>query len=464
MDNEVQQCVECQNFEKSSSTCSITKLKVKKDSKFKCVLFKPKPTIPTLVETTKESEIQLNNTAPPISWLDETQQSHSVTGLKYKSDKLSMLDIENLKKYLQKREGVIEFSIDQEKAFQILIDQFKVFDLNEVQADKIHLTAIYSGFAPILNYDMIAELKINDKKADLIIWTKDSYQAFGVLSFLKNSLKILFDSSSKFEGKSDKIDQKINNLKEIIQILNEIYNCCEEVGKIKTCFNHLEKLRTIIMNSYPDMSFITEIQKWINELNDPEKIQIKDQEEKSIRFEYNLLYWIVELNTIVRYDYDAYREISPQEKTQELYNSIENLVTLFNQIETSYFKRIMQFLMVLIKGTGVTIYSFDFSSNMIEPNLISGFLTAIKMFGLELAEEESSTAKLEYKGLEIILEDEYKITGVLILKASPTDRLINLLKDFTREFWTKYENEIENFQGEISDFDKAIEIKNKVFG
>ncbi|NHI92916.1 MAG: hypothetical protein EAX96_10480 [Candidatus Lokiarchaeota archaeon] len=464
MEDENQQCKNCQNFEKSLSICSITNLKVNKDAKFKCFSFISKISYPDPVQIPKIHEMQFNTSIPSISWLESDDNTRISTGMEYKIKEITLFDVEKLKKYLKKRSGIIEFSIDQKKAFQIFIDQFKAFELNEIKGDNIDYYAIYSGFAPILNNNMVAELSIHDFKAYLTIWTKEIYQSFGILTFLKNSLKILFDSSSKFEEKTAKINQKIHDISAIKNILIEIFNSCEQGGKIEDILSQLIELRTKIIYSYPEIGFINEIQKWINELDEYNEKQKKLVEEKSIILEYYLLFWIVELNKIVRYDYETYRDIYSETQIQDLQGIIEDFYSLFKQIETNYFTRIIQYLMVITKVSGVTIYSHDFSSNMIEPNLISGFLTAIKTFGMQISQGDTSVTKLEYKDFEIILDDQESITGALILKGPPTQKVINKLREFVKEFCSEFNKELEDFDGDISLFERAINLKDKIFG
>ena len=462
MQNGNQSCKNCKNFEMSTETCLITKLKVNKDASFQCISYESKPSVPSLIQVSQKPELELSPTISSVVWSERDSRTQ-ITSLMKKEDKKSPLDLEKLKKFLKKRSGIVEFGIEQNKAFQILINQFKAFELKEIQEDKTELTAIYSGFAPILNNEMIAELKVKDSKAELTIWARDVYQSFGILNFLKNSLKILFDSSSKFEGQSLLIDQKLSDFSLINNHLRDVFNDCKQGGKIISCIENLTIIKTKINNNFPELDFINEIESWIDDLN---SINLKDvdlQKDMSKKLEYNLLYWLFELNKIIRYDYETYREIYSEDQTEKIYKMFEDSNSLFDQIEFSYLNRILQFLMVLTKGSGVTLYSFDFSEDFIDANLLSGFLSAIKMFGGQFTKGSSPIVQLQYDNFQIALYDQENITGAMILDGIPTQKAIQKLKDFTNDFLSQFREEIINFRGNVSLFNDAEKIKEKIF-
>ncbi|MFX1453089.1 MAG: winged helix-turn-helix transcriptional regulator, partial [Promethearchaeota archaeon] len=120
-----------------------------------------------------------------------------------------LTEIELLKTQLQKSSAKIPFKIDNNLAFDIIIDQISALDLSEINIDKAQFLALYSGIAKVTADNMIIESTIKNHDAILTVWTKDLKQATGFLAYLKNLIQMAFDTASKLAGKTEKISQKI---------------------------------------------------------------------------------------------------------------------------------------------------------------------------------------------------------------------------------------------------------------
>ncbi|MFX0134792.1 MAG: hypothetical protein ACFFDN_14215, partial [Candidatus Hodarchaeota archaeon] len=145
---------------------------------------------------------------------------------------------------------------------------------------------------------------------------------------------------------------------------------------------------------------------------------------------------------------------SIQEGLNALYKDID-------EIEQRYSMKILRYLLVVQKHTGITFYRGKLGSDEeLDPFLVSGFLSAISSFGTELSldKKETMMKKLTYEDFEINLEDGDHIRAALLSHGKGTVFLTDKLKEFVRQFEEGYLTEIINWNGKMSVFNQASEI------
>ena len=379
-----------------------------------------------------------------------------------------LAEIDKVKLQLQKGEAKIPFSITQESAFSIVHDQISALDLSEINVDQINLTTIHSGMAKVTNDNMIIESKISNSTALLIVWTRDMKQATGFLAYIKNIIKMSFDSHHKLEGKIEKISQKILDTDDIFNRFATLFQYCEEKEnwKVGDVILLLNEIKAKLERSVPGSSIIEKIKNWIEELQtlrEGDSLSVQNQ----MDLEYDVLKWLSETNRIGCNQLEVYQQSFPEKKLQidnlcELTQKEDSLVQKINHI---YAMNILQYLMVINKTAGLAIFQHDFSSGSeVDADLISGFLTAIQDFGMEISRgEDTLMKKLAYKNFQIELDDGEFSKTALILKGKPIDYLNKKLKFFITEFETSFKSELENFTGDIAVFDPAVDLVKKIF-
>jgi hypothetical protein len=91
-------------------------------------------------------------------------------------------------------------------------------------------------------------------------------------------------------------------------------------------------------------------------------------------------------------------------------------------------------------------------------SLISGFLDAIRSFGIELtgSSESSQIVKLEYQDSKIIMSEYKQVRIILIMKESPSPEFIEALRLVSIETDEKFGRFLADFKGDIRPF-KYIE-------
>ncbi len=120
-------------------------------------------------------------------------------------------------------------------------------------------------------------------------------------------------------------------------------------------------------------------------------------------------------------------------------------------------------LMVLEKRTGMNIFNKFFAGKNIDPVLLSGFLTAIRAFGMELmdAEEHSRAMRLEYEKMKLIITTFQNICLIIIVNETPSSDFIKALKFLSEEIERKFSQSLQNFSGEMSAFEGIANLIEK---
>jgi hypothetical protein len=86
--------------------------------------------------------------------------------------------------------------------------------------------------------------------------------------------------------------------------------------------------------------------------------------------------------------------------------------------------------------------------------LVSGFLNAIRSFGIELtgSSEQSQVIKLEYQDSKIIMSEYKQFRVILIMKETPSNEFLENLKYTTIETDEKFGRFLEDFKGDVRPF------------
>jgi len=123
----------------------------------------------------------------------------------------------------------------------------------------------------------------------------------------------------------------------------------------------------------------------------------------------------------------------------------------------------LDFLMIILKESGVSVYNYAFKGEDLDYALMGGFLTAISTFQQELIRKGDKLA-LEKEEWEISYHN-FKIYGitkgiaqfVLILEDSPSEDLKNALFSFGQEVEKQYEEKLKHYTGKLEVF-KPIDL------
>jgi len=114
----------------------------------------------------------------------------------------------------------------------------------------------------------------------------------------------------------------------------------------------------------------------------------------------------------------------------------------------------LDYLIIIEKNTGINIYDKIFASKSIDASLISGFLEAIRSFGLDLtgSNQQSQTVKLEYQDSKILMSEFRNFRITLIMKESPSEDFLESIKQLSYDIDQNYGKDLEQFDGEVGKF------------
>ena len=123
----------------------------------------------------------------------------------------------------------------------------------------------------------------------------------------------------------------------------------------------------------------------------------------------------------------------------------------------------LDFIMISQKASGLNIYEQVISGEKRDATLISGFLQAIRAFGIDLtgSEEQSQSIKLEYQKSRILMSEFKDFRIINIFKDSPSKDFKDSLDPLSRDIDKYYGKLIKNFLGDLSKFKGIEELLDK---
>ncbi|MFX1552285.1 MAG: hypothetical protein ACFFB9_18220, partial [Promethearchaeota archaeon] len=114
----------------------------------------------------------------------------------------------------------------------------------------------------------------------------------------------------------------------------------------------------------------------------------------------------------------------------------------------------IEYFILSEKNSGLSIYDQIIAGDEMDSTLISGFLQAIRSFGIELTKSrhESQTIKLEYQDSKILMSEFKDFRLVFIMKDNPSEGFLQSIDLLSKEIDDKLGKNLENFDGDTSEF------------
>ncbi|MFX0007919.1 MAG: hypothetical protein ACFFAV_14520, partial [Candidatus Hermodarchaeota archaeon] len=114
----------------------------------------------------------------------------------------------------------------------------------------------------------------------------------------------------------------------------------------------------------------------------------------------------------------------------------------------------LDYFIIIHKKSGLNVYEQILATKTIDASLITGFLEAIRTFGIELtgADEQSQTIKLEYHQSKVLMSEFKSFRILLIMKENPSQDFLESIKTLSYDIDNKYGSQIENFKGNLDAF------------
>lgn len=114
----------------------------------------------------------------------------------------------------------------------------------------------------------------------------------------------------------------------------------------------------------------------------------------------------------------------------------------------------LNYFMVLNKTSGLNVYELPLAGKEIDPTLVSGFLQAIRTFGIELtdAEDQSQTIRLEFQNSKILMAEFRQFRLIFIMKENPSQDFIDSIRLLSQDIDEIYGTFIAEFKGDRQHF------------
>jgi hypothetical protein len=144
--------------------------------------------------------------------------------------------------------------------------------------------------------------------------------------------------------------------------------------------------------------------------------------------------------------YGTYKIVELHKKKEEERN--KNLVNKVKDLTN------LQYLLIVDKVSSLDLFTQSFSTKKLDLSLVSGFLDAIKSFGIELTEsyEQSQIIKLEYQKSKIIMSEYKGFRLIIIMKDNPSYDFLDLVKKLLVSIDEKFGRFLVDFKGDIRPF------------
>jgi len=114
----------------------------------------------------------------------------------------------------------------------------------------------------------------------------------------------------------------------------------------------------------------------------------------------------------------------------------------------------LNYIMVSENLSGLNVYEQFFVGREIDPSLISGFLAAIRSFGIEITGtfQQSQTIKLEFQKSKILMNEFRNFRLILIMGENPSDDFIESINSLSLDIEKSYGELIRDFDGSLNRF------------
>ena len=130
----------------------------------------------------------------------------------------------------------------------------------------------------------------------------------------------------------------------------------------------------------------------------------------------------------------------------------------------NYYKDTLNLQSIIIsdKNSGLSMYDLSFTQNDLDNTLLSGFLEAIRQFGIELLNpgEESPIIKIEFQNSKLILMEYETFRIIFMMKEVPSQEFLKSIRKLSSKIEESYEKVFMEFKGAVGEFSGLKDLIN----
>jgi hypothetical protein len=118
-------------------------------------------------------------------------------------------------------------------------------------------------------------------------------------------------------------------------------------------------------------------------------------------------------------------------------------------------------IIVIDKNSGLNVYEEFYGGKNVDTTLVSGFLDAIRSFGIELtsARTQSQAISLEYQDSKILMAEFKNFRLIFIMGEKASEEFLNSITNLSYDIDNNFGEELRNFKGDVAKF---REIRNLI--
>ncbi|TFF96856.1 MAG: hypothetical protein EU547_05875 [Promethearchaeota archaeon] len=143
-------------------------------------------------------------------------------------------------------------------------------------------------------------------------------------------------------------------------------------------------------------------------------------------------------------------------KKRERKKKLEEIKTIFDDAIN------IEYILVIYKESGVAIFFKSLGSDNIDPDLVSGFISAVSSFG-EKIELKENLSEMKYGDKTLLLSDGEYIRAAVVLNKKASEPLRKNLKQFVKEFEERNADVLPNWRSDLKQFEDANGLVDKIF-
>jgi len=291
---------------------------------------------------------------------------------------------------------------------------------------------------------------------------EDLKQSTGFIAYIKNLINMSLSYTMKISTSVEKVRAMIFNGFEFSSRLSELFGLCNSQEALDDILILLKELQIKAQSHFPDLKLTETLNQWFARL---EKQQGKELNLRTyLNLQFDLQTWTESIIIFAETNAKIYYEAAIDQATRdEIARETVRLKESLYQIALQYSKRILYTFMLIHKNTGLSLFNFNFAEQLLDSDLISGFLQAITSFGAEISREETKMKRLSYETFEIELTDGNSTVGALVTSGLPNYLTSTALAQFVQRFETRFKHELDSFGGNVSQFALAGELIREIF-
>ncbi len=143
-------------------------------------------------------------------------------------------------------------------------------------------------------------------------------------------------------------------------------------------------------------------------------------------------------------------------RRQERHNFLAKISSAFEDAAN------IQNVLVIHKASGTCLFFKSYGKTAVDPDLITGFLTAIQSFGAEMSGNKAME-ELTWQDYQLVLGEGELIRVALVLASKASMILKTLVPQFVAKYETAYADKLRNWRGDLTSFRDSIKLIDEVF-